>query len=168
MLEDPADADRADKLCRSARDYLGIELTHLGVIFRDELQSVALSSRIPMVRWKPGSVLSRAIYRISEKVLRTEAADRVAPPWAPHAEEQEPAAPATGKTDAGALDDPAALEEAEADFRVLRQDVEDLLSSGALSMPDLVEAVRSQQVEIDQLRRENALLKARIPPARPE
>ena len=41
----------------------------------------------------------------------------------------------------------------------MRRDLEDLLNSGALSMADLVESVRTQQIELSTLRRENALLR---------
>jgi flagellar biosynthesis protein FlhG len=169
MLEDPADADKADKLRRSVREYLGIELQHLGVIFRDELQGIALGSRIPIIRYKPGSVLSRAVYRIAEKIQRDGFADEEPLPWLPGGADAEEAAPTAAahagspgrRAGSGHAAEPAAEEEAEADFKVLRQDLEDLLSSGTLSMADMVEAVRSQHVELDELRRENALLKAR-------
>ena len=67
MVEDPAEAEKAEKLRASVRDYLGIEVSHLGMIFRDELQSVALGSRVPILRYKPACVLSRALYRIAEE-----------------------------------------------------------------------------------------------------
>jgi flagellar biosynthesis protein FlhG len=40
--------------------------------------------------------------------------------------------------------------------------VEELLSSGALTTGDLVETVRSQQFELDKLRRENQFLKYKL------
>ena len=151
MLEDPGEAEKAEKLRRSAREYLGIDLVHLGVIYRDELQGVALGSRIPIVRYKPGSVLSRAVYRIAEKLLAVQPSEAKGGPWAASASIPEQA-------DAGF---PAAESEAEADFLTLRRDLEDLLHTGALTMGDLVEAVRTQQLELATLRRENALLRAR-------
>jgi len=50
----------------------------------------------------------------------------------------------------------------------MRRDLEDLLNSGALSMADLVESVRTQQIELATLRRENALLRARGRGGHPE
>ena len=50
-------------------------------IFRDELQSVALGSRIPIVRYKPGCVLSRGMYRIAEKLLAAPAEEPDGAPW---------------------------------------------------------------------------------------
>jgi flagellar biosynthesis protein FlhG len=156
MLDDPADADKGERLRRSVREYLGVDLQHLGVIFRDELQAIALGSRIPIVRYKPGSVLSSAIYRVAEKLARLPVSAETPWDWqlvdAP--EVPEASAPGRSGRNAGA--------EAEADYQVLRRDVEDLLQSGALTQADLVEAVRSQLVELGELRRENALLRARI------
>jgi flagellar biosynthesis protein FlhG len=150
MLEDPADADKAEKLRRSARDHLGIELAHLGAIFRDELQAVALGSRIPILRYKPGSVLSRSVYRIAERILATRDSGA---PWREGAAE-EPEDQAEGL--------PGVEAEAQADFQAMRRDIEDLLHSGALTMADLVDAVRGQQVELGALRTENAQLRARL------
>jgi flagellar biosynthesis protein FlhG len=152
MLEDPADADKMDKLRRSVREYLGIDLAHLGVIYRDELQGVALGSRIPILRYKPGSVLSRAVYRVSEKILAAPAPEA--------AREQWPGA--SGETEQEDAGFQAAESEAESDFQAMRRDLEDLLHSGALTTGDLVEAVRTQQLELATLRRENGLLRARL------
>ncbi len=69
MLEQPGDAERADRLQRSAREYLGVELAHLGAMDRDDLQGLALGSRLPLIRYKPRSVLSQDVYRIAEKLL---------------------------------------------------------------------------------------------------
>ena len=144
LLEDPGDADRTDKLRRSAREYLGIELAHLGIIYRDELQDAALASRIPIVRWKPAAVISRAVYRIAEKLVAME--------------------PEEALVDPGAADEgfQAAEAEAETDFQAKRRDIEDLLQSGALTTGDLVETVRTQAFELSTLRRENALLRERL------
>jgi flagellar biosynthesis protein FlhG len=144
MLEDPSDADKAGKLRRSSREYLGVEIEHFGVIYRDELQDIALGSRLPILRYKPTSVLSQAVYRMAEKVLLLEEEETL--------------------MDVEDLDDTflAAETEAEADFHAKRHDLEELLQSGALSMGDLIEAIRTQSFEIQSLRRENQLLKTKL------
>ena len=152
MLENPADADKMEKLRRSAREYLGIDMAHLGVIYRDDLQNVALGSRIPIVRYKPGSILSRAVYRIADKIV-------AAPPLAAGTEQWPAPAADTDTEEAGFQ---IAETEAESDFQAMRRDLEDLLHSGALTTGDLVEAVRTQQIELASLRKENALLRARL------
>ncbi|MGA2640201.1 MAG: hypothetical protein ABSG21_04740 [Spirochaetia bacterium] len=150
LVEDPAEAEKGEKLRASARAYLGIDVAHLGVIFRDELQSVALGSRVPILRYKPGCVLSRGLYRIAEKLLSAPAEEPHGAPWL------------EGTRDDGGKPVLGPEAEAEEDFRGMRRDLEDLLNSGALNMADLVESVRTQQIELSTLRRENALLHARL------
>jgi flagellar biosynthesis protein FlhG len=144
LLDDPRDAEKAGKLRRSSREYLDVELEHLGIIYRDELQDTALGSRLPIIRYKPTSVLSQAIYRIAEKVLTLEDAE--------------------GLMDIEDLDDTfqAAEVEAETDFQIKRNNLEELLQSGALSMGDLIETIRTQLFEIQTLRKENQLLKTKL------
>ena len=74
-LTDPKEAERAVKLKNSVKEFLGVELNHLGVIYRDEYQNVALSSRLPVIRYKPNSVLSQAVYRIADKLIEMEEGD---------------------------------------------------------------------------------------------
>ena len=69
MIDDPKDTDKALKIRRSCRQYLDIDLEHLGVVYRDSMQDVALSSKLPVLIYKPQSMVSQAIYRISEKVI---------------------------------------------------------------------------------------------------
>ena len=45
MLDDPKDAEKAQKIRRSCKEYLDLNLEHLGVIYRDSTQDKALSSR---------------------------------------------------------------------------------------------------------------------------
>jgi flagellar biosynthesis protein FlhG len=165
MVEDPSDADRGEKLRRSAQEHLGVEMEHLGAIFRDELQAVALGSRIPILRYKPGSVLSRAVYRIAEKLLAARRDEAEAARWRMSLDQRRVETDASAETAStgGAPDSFPALEaETEADFRSIRRDIEDLLSSGALTMADLVENVRAQQQELETLRTENAHLRGRL------
>ncbi len=145
MLEDPKDAEKAQKIRRSCREYLGMDLEHLGIVYRDDLQDVALGSRIPIIRYKPQSVLSQAIYRIADKLISSEGDD-------------------DAFLDPEYLDDSygAADTEAEADFESKMDYVEELLSSGALTQGDLIETVRMQQFEISHLRKENQFLKSKM------
>lgn len=144
MLEDPEDADKANKLRRSCRQYLDIDMEHLGIIYRDDLQDTALRSRLPILVYKPNSVLSQAILRIADKLLQAGEEDTEA-----------------------AVDDldetyQTAEAEAEVDFDARVDYIEDLLQTGALSTGDLVETVKTQQLEIGQLRKENQFLKGKL------
>lgn len=145
MLEDPKDVEKGNKVRRSCREYLGVDLEHLGVIYRDDLQDVALASRLPILIYKPQSILSQAIYRIADKITQFEQAD-------------------LGPLNYQSIEDSfqtAALE-AEVDFESKMTYLEELLNSGALTMGDLMETVKTQQMEINQLKKENTLLKTKI------
>ena len=73
--KDRQDAERAGKIRRSCREYLNMDIEHLGVIYRDSVQDIALASRLPVIVYKPRSVLSQAVYRIAEKIVQSETED---------------------------------------------------------------------------------------------
>lgn len=145
MLEDPKDDEKAVKLRRSCREYLGVDLQHLGIIYRDDLQDIALGSRLPIIVYKPNSILSQAIYRLADKLIQYELNGE-------------------GFFNLQNLEQTYLLAEmeAEVDFQSKLYYIEELLHSGALSMGDLVETIKSQQFEIGQLKKENQLLKTKL------
>jgi flagellar biosynthesis protein FlhG len=140
MIDDPKDADKAQKIRRSCSEYLGIDLEHLGVIYKDSMQDIALSSRLPITVYKPQAMVSQAIFRIADKILQSE----------------------TLSFDNGFDSFQNAENEAAEDFESKLSYVEDLLGSGALTMNDLAETIKSQQYEITQLRKENNLYKSKL------
>jgi flagellar biosynthesis protein FlhG len=144
MVNDPKDADVAMKIRRSCEEYLDLKIEHLGVIYRDALQDTALASRLPITLYKPQTILSQAIYRIAEKI--TASSDDSFPPDTKQIEES--------FQEAG--------QEAEIDFENKMDYIEDLLNSGTLSHGDLVETVKSQQLEIAKLRKENSFIKLKL------
>jgi flagellar biosynthesis protein FlhG len=144
LLDDPKDADMSMKIRRSCEEYLALQIEHLGVIYRDSLQDVALSSRLPVVLYKPQSLIAQAIYRIADKILQS-------------AEDQ---FSLTDKEIDSSFQE--AGTEAESDFDNKMEYVEDLLHSGALSQGDLVETIKSQQFEISKLKKENNFLKYKL------
>jgi flagellar biosynthesis protein FlhG len=147
MLENPDDTEKANKLRRSCQQYLDIDMEHLGIIYRDDLQDTALRSRLPIILYKPQSVLSQAIYRIADKIIQQED---------------------TGDDDGADvlvdLDESYqnAETEASADFAAKLGYIEDLMQTGALSMGDLIETVKTQQLEINHLKKENRFLKSKL------
>jgi len=132
------------KIRRSCAEYLDIQLEHLGVMYRDSMQDVALSARLPITLYKPQSILSQALYRIADKVLQSEEDNAVLDPRTVDESFQE------------------ANMEAEVDFEAKQGYVEELLHCGALSPGELVETIKSQQYEISQLRKENAFYKGKL------
>ena len=144
MVDEPKDADVAMKIRRSCEEYLDLKIEHMGIIYRDMIQDKALAGRLPIILYKPQSVLSQAIYRIADKILETPE-DNFTP-------------------DDKQIDDSftEAELEAEIDFDTKMEYVEDLLHSGAMSQGDLIETVKSQQLEISKLKKENNFIKLKL------
>ncbi len=138
MIDEPKDADKAQKIRHSCQQYLGVDVESLGVMYRDSFQDKALAARLPVISYKPNSVLSTSIKRIADKIIQSEAFD---------------------------FDDNSfelTNEEANDDFSMKMSYVEDLVGSGALNTGELAELIKTQAFEITQLRNENNLLKSKI------
>ncbi|MDR0644864.1 MAG: AAA family ATPase [Treponema sp.] len=144
MIENPKDVDVAMKIRRSCEEYLGIKIEHLGIIYRDSLQDISLASRLPITLYKPSSVLSQAIYRIADKILQSD----------------EVRFSITDKEINESFLETGA--EAVVDFESKLEYMEDLLHSGVLSHGDLIETVKTQQLEINKLKKENNFLKTKL------
>jgi flagellar biosynthesis protein FlhG len=144
MIDDPKDADKALKIRRSCKEYLNLDLEHLGVIYRDSVQDTALASRLPVIVYKPQSMIAQAVYRIADKIIQSET---------------------DANPDFGVMTEESfqsAEMEAVIDFDAKMNYVEELIGSGALSTGELAETIKSQQYEISVLRKENLLLKQKI------
>ena len=147
MIEDPKDADRAQRIKSSCNQYLGLEIEYLGLMYRDMLQDKALASQLPVVVYKPQSVLGQAIYRIADKIIST----------IPHQFD------AAFNPDSFSNDNfQLAEEDATEDYNLKLSGIDDLVSSGSLSIGELAEMIKTQQYEINQLRKENNLLKSKL------
>ncbi|MDR3167210.1 MAG: P-loop NTPase [Treponema sp.] len=144
LIDDPKDADVAMKIRRSCENYLDLKIEHLGVIYRDSIQDTALASRLPVILYKPQTILSQAIYRIADKILQSEEEDYI-----PNDQEIDNSFQEAGT-------------EAELDFENKMEYVEDLLHSGAMTQGDLIETIKSQQFEISKIKKENNFLKLKL------
>ncbi|MCL2719971.1 MAG: P-loop NTPase [Treponema sp.] len=144
MVDEPKNADVAMKIRRSCEEYLDLKIEHMGIIYRDTLQDTALASRLPILLYKPQSVLSQAVYRIADKILESPE-DNYTP-------------------DDKQIEDSfqEAELEAEIDFDTKMEYIEDLLHSGAMSQGDLIETVKTQQLEISKLKKENNFIKLKL------
>jgi len=144
MVDEPKNADVAMKIRRSCEEYLDLKIEHMGIIYRDVIQDTALASRLPIIIYKPQSILSQAIYRIADKIMESPD-DEYTP-------------------DDKQIDDSfqEAEMEAEVDFDSKMEYIEDLLHSGAMSQGDLIETVKSQQYEISKLKKENNFIKLKL------
>ena len=147
LIEDPKEAERAQRIKTSCNQYLGLEIEYLGLMFRDMLQDKALASQLPVVVYKPQSVLGQAIYRIADKIISTQ----------PHQFDADfNPANFNGDNFADAEDD--AIE----DYNFRLSGIDDLVAGGSLSISELAEMIKTQQYEITQLRKENNLLKSKL------
>ncbi|MDR2102422.1 MAG: P-loop NTPase [Treponema sp.] len=144
MIDDPKDADVAMKIRRSCENYLDLKIEHLGVLYRDSIQDTALSSRLPVILYKPQAILSQGIYRIADKILQSEEENYI-----PNDQEIDNSFQEAGT-------------EAELDFENKMEYVEDLLHSGAMTQGDLIETIKSQQFEISKIKKENNFLKLKL------
>lgn len=147
MIDDPKDADRAMRIRNSCKQYLGMDLEYLGLMYRDQLQDKALSSRLPVVIYKPNSVLSQAIFRIAEKIISAEPRQ-------------------FDSAFINAIDTAATFNQAEEDanddYNLKLSGIDDIISSGQLSTGELIEMIKAQQFELNHLKSENLLLKSKI------
>ena len=147
MIEDPKDADRAQRIKASCNQYLGLELEYLGLMYRDMLQDKALASQLPLIVYKPQSVLGQAIYRIADKVIAT--------PPQKFDDAFDP--DSFGGDNFASID-----EDANEDYNFKLSGIDDLVASGSLSISELAEMVKAQNYELVQLRKENNLLKSKL------
>ncbi len=145
LLENPKDASKADKIRRSTKEYLGIDMEHLGVIYFDHYQEIALNSRLPIIKYKPECVLSQALYRIADKLIQKSDDTFFTP-------------------DVKELENSylTANMEAEIDFSVKAETMEEMLHSGALAEGDLIDTIKAQQYEITALKKENHFIKTQL------
>ncbi len=147
MIDDPKDADRANKIRRSCQQFLGLNLEHLGVVYRDTLQDKALASRLPVIIYKPQSLVSQGIYRVADRIIHSETL----------AFDDD-----YDITQASETSFQIAAEEAGEDYSQKMSYVEDLIGSGTLTTGELAEAIKQQQFELTQLKKENLLLKKKL------
>ena len=148
MIEDPKDADRAQRIRSSCNQYLGLDIEHLGVMYKDSLEDRALSSRLPIIVYKPNCSLSQAIYRITEKILASDPisfGDELLP-----------------NDDLTSYSFDQAAEEATEDFELKLSGIQDLVGTGALTTGELIETIKMQNYELTQIRKENNMLKAKL------
>lgn len=146
MIDNPKDADKATRIKNSCNQYLGLDIEYLGVMYRDMLQDKALSSQLPIVVYKPQSVLGQAIYRIADKIIST-----------PSHKFDSNFTPESFSDNFNAVE-----EEADADYTYKLSGIDDLVSGGSLSMGEMAEMIKTQNYELTQLKKENNLLKSKL------
>jgi flagellar biosynthesis protein FlhG len=145
LLENQKDASIAERLRRSVKEYLGIDLEHLGIMYRDEMQDIALNSRLPLLVYKPQSILSQAIYRIADKLTQ-------------YTDDEEQLLDISHFDESFQI---ASLE-AEIDFQERLRYIQELMQSNSLDTGDFIDIIKSQHIQIEKLKKENQLLKTKL------
>lgn len=147
MIDDPKDAERAVRIKNSCNQYLGLEIEYLGLMFRDAFQNKALSSQLPVVVYKPQSVLGQGIYRIADKIIAS-----------PVRQFDDDYTNSTMNSDHFK----EAEDDATEDYNFKLSGIDDLVSGGSLSSGEMAEMIKTQSYEITQLKKENQLLKSKL------
>ena len=149
MIDDPKDTEKALKIRRSCTHYLGLDIEYLGVMYRDAYQDKALSSRLPVIIYKPQSILSQGISRIAEKIITSETVSFDAD---------------LSSGEGGDQNDSfnAISEEAEEDYTQKMESLQDLIGGGTFSTGELSEMIKTLQFDMTQLKKENILLKSKL------
>lgn len=148
MVDTPKDTEKALRIRRSCTQYLGIDIEYLGVMYRDAYQDKALSSRLPVIAYKPQTTLSQGIYRVAEKIIASETKSF---------DKNFSIAETDGPDSFTALD-----EEATEDYTQKMSSIQDLVGSGTFDIGELSEMIKSLQFELTQLKKENTLLKSKL------
>ncbi len=145
LLENRKDTAIGGRLRRSVKEYLGVDLEHLGIMYRDEMQDIALNSRLPLLIYKPHSILSQAIYRVADKLSQ-------------YTGEEEQL------LDISDFDESFQIAELEAeiDFSERLHYIQELMHTNSLSVGDLIDIIKSQHIETEKLKKENQLLKIKL------
>lgn len=149
MFEKPNDSEMIYKLRSSCKEYLGISLEHLGVIAKDSLQDIALASRLPVIIYKKNALISQGIYRIGKKIIDSKEYNFNEMTAIEFAEYSDDTFNLAGS-------------EGERDYRSKLSYLEELVDSNTLSVNDLYEIIRSQNFEINSLKKQNMLLQSKI------
>ncbi|QTQ12490.1 P-loop NTPase [Treponema parvum] len=149
MIDDPKDTEKALKIRRSCTQYLGLDIEYLGVMYRDAYQDKALSSRLPVIVYKPQSILSQGIFRIADKIIASEAVSFDTD---------------LSSGEEGDQNDSfsAISEEAEEDYTQKMESLQDLIGGGTFSTGELSEMIKTLQFDMTQLKKENNLLKSKL------
>ncbi|AWG42744.1 MinD/ParA family protein [Candidatus Borreliella tachyglossi] len=147
MLNTPDDIIKTERIIKSAKDYLNINLQSIGSIYKDELIDKALNHKIPITLYKPTSLTSKSIKKISKKLIELE----------------------NFTHDAELLIDKDldesynfVLKEAQDEYLEKAAYLESLLMTKTIDNNAIIDIIKSQQREITALRKQNMMFKKKL------
>ncbi|AYE36236.1 MinD/ParA family protein [Borrelia turcica IST7] len=147
MLRTPDDIQKTEKILKSAKDYLNINLQSIGSIYKDEIIDIALNHKIPITIYKPTSLTSKSIKKIASKLIELE----------------------TLINDAELLSEEDihesydfVLKEAQDEYLEKSEYLESLLLNKTIDNNEIIDIIKSQQREIATLRKQNMMFKKKL------
>ncbi|ACH94607.1 P-loop NTPase [Borrelia recurrentis] len=147
MLNKPEDIIKTEKILKSAKNYLNINLQSIGSIYKDELVDQALNHKIPITIYKPTSLISKSIKKIAKRLIELE--DVI--------------------NDVELLneDDLNAsyyfvIKEAQDEYLEKYAYLESLLMNKTIDNNAIIDIIKSQQKEIATLRKQNIMFKKKL------
>ncbi|WKC57920.1 P-loop NTPase [Borrelia sp. P9F1] len=147
MLNTPDDIKKTEKILKSAKNYLNINLQSIGSIYKDEIIDKALNHKIPITIYKPTSLTSKSIKKIASKLIELE----------------------TLVNDAELLSEEDmyeshdfVLKEAQDEYLEKSEYLESLLLDKTVDNNEIIDIIKSQQREIATLRKQNMMLKKKL------
>lgn len=144
MLKAPKDIEKTEKIIKSAKNYLSINLQSIGAIYKDEIVDQALNSKIPITIYKPTSSTSKSIKKIAKKLIEIEDLTNDAE--------------LLNEEDLNESYD-FVLREAQEEYIEKIEYLESLIKNKTIESSEIIDIIKSQKREIETLRKQNMLFK---------
>ncbi|WP_024653909.1 P-loop NTPase [Borrelia persica] len=147
MLNKPDDIIKTERILKSAKDYLNINLQSIGSIYKDELVDQALNHKIPITIYQPRSLTSKSMKKIAKKLIGLEAV----------------------MNDVELLSEEDlnesyhfVMKEAQDEYLEKYAYLESLLMNKTIDNNSIIDIIKSQQKEITTLRKQNMMFKKKL------
>ncbi|AHH03341.1 ATP-binding protein [Borrelia nietonii YOR] len=147
MLNKPDDIEKTERILKSAKNYLNINLQSIGSIYKDELIDKALNHKIPITVYKPTSLASKSIKKIAKKLIELESV--------------------INDVELLSEDDlnesyHFVIKEAQDEYLEKYAYLESLLMNKTIDDNAIIDIIKSQQKEIATLRKQNMMFKKKL------
>ncbi|AGT27351.1 MinD/ParA family protein [Borrelia miyamotoi] len=147
MLNTPDDIKKTEKILKSAKNYLNVNLQSIGSIYKDELVDKALNHKIPITIYKPTSLTSKSMQKIAKKLIELEIV--------------------INNVELLSEDDlnenyHFIIKEAQDEYLERYSYLESLLMNKTIDNNAIIDIIKSQQREITKLRKQNMMLKKKL------
>ncbi len=147
MLKTPNDIGKTEKIIKSAKNYLSINLQSIGAIYKDEMVDQALNNKIPITIYKPTSLTSKSIKKIAKKLIEIEDLTNDAE--------------LLNEEDLNESYD-FVLREAQEEYIEKIEYLESLIKNKTIESSEIIDIIKSQKREIETLRKQNMLFKKKL------